>query len=251
VVALWSGDVTEGDWIVERLHPFAQDVGSLIPEGFAAYARVLHPLDSGVYGASRWAEVASRNGRIAHRVMQLHRISRQVGDPEPNSRQRAGGVEWGSLPADELQALASVLGRHSSASTGCWFGVWDGYGQLHGSPAVARLSSTGEGGHVAGIAPPEVLSGPRLRVPGREYLLLRGPLSSVSTLQASLGGQSPNLWWPATRTWCVATEIDLAWTYVGGSAALIAHLLADQRLEVLPAESSDGFTYDSDLLNGD
>jgi hypothetical protein len=49
----------------------------------------------------------------------------------------------------------------------------------------------------------------------------------------------------------VATEIDLAWTYVGGSAALIADLLADQRLEAWPAESSDQFTYDSDLPNRD
>lgn len=142
-----------------------------------------------------------------------------------------------------------MLGRHTSGSTVCWFGVWDGYGQLHGSPAVARLSSTGEGGDVAGIAPPEVRAGPRLRAPGREYLILRGALSSASTLQASLGGQSPNLWWPADRTWCVSTEIDLAWTYVGGSAALVADLLADQRLEAWPAQSSDQFTYDSDLLN--
>lgn len=251
MVAAWSGDVGEGNWIVERLHPFAQDVGSLVPEGFAAYARVLHPLDSGGYGASRWAKVAARNGRIAHPVMQLHRISCRVGDPEPNWQQPAPGVSWGSLPAEELQALASVLGRHTSASAVCWFGVWQGYGQLHGSPAVVRLSSTGQGGDVPGIAPPEVLAGPRLRAPGREYLVLWGPLSSALTLQASLGGQSPNLWWPADRTWCVATEIDLAWTYVGGSAALIADLLADQRLEAWPAESSDQFTYDSDLPNRD
>ena len=75
-----------------------------------------------------------------------------------------------------------MLGRHTSGSTVCWFGVWDGDGQLHGSPAVARLSSTGEGGDVAGIAPPEVRAGPRLRAPGREYLILRGALSSIQAL---------------------------------------------------------------------
>src|SRR4051812_5896338 len=32
-----------GDWIVERLHGFARDVGSLVPGSFPAYARLLHP----------------------------------------------------------------------------------------------------------------------------------------------------------------------------------------------------------------
>src|ERR1700674_4022165 len=97
VVAAWSGEVAEGAWIVERLHPFSRDVGSVVPEGFAAYARVLHPLDARVHGTSRWAEVAARNGRIAHSEMQLHRISGRMGDPEPSRYQRAPGVSWGSL----------------------------------------------------------------------------------------------------------------------------------------------------------
>ncbi|MEV0136822.1 hypothetical protein AB0H83_51410 [Dactylosporangium sp. NPDC050688] len=39
----WSRNVAVAQWIVERLHPFAQDVGSLVPDGFAAYARIRHP----------------------------------------------------------------------------------------------------------------------------------------------------------------------------------------------------------------
>jgi hypothetical protein len=244
----WSGDVAQGDWIVERLHPFAQDVGSLLPAIFPAYARVLHPLDLRVYGTAHWSEVAARNGRVVHPMMQLHRITRWLNDPEPNWPQ-VEGVDWGSLPADQLQALASVLERNSSISTTCWFAVWEGYAQLHGSPAVARLNSIGEGSYVPGIAPAEILTGPRLRTPGRNYLILRGELPMVSDLEVSLGGQSPNLWWPSDRAWCVATEVDLAWTYVGGSRELIDDLLGDQRLEVLPAELSDQFTYDSDIVN--
>jgi hypothetical protein len=54
---------------------------------------------------------------------------------------------------------------------------------------------------------------------------------------AGLGGehQVANLWWPQDRAWCVATEIDLAWTYVGGPAGLIGQLLAETRIEALPA----------------
>lgn len=44
-------------------------------------------------------------------------------------------------------------------------------------------------------------------------------------------GQSANLWWPQDLAWCVATEIDLMETLVGGSAAAIAAVLANRRLE--------------------
>jgi hypothetical protein len=46
-------------------------------------------------------------------------------------------------------------------------------------------------------------------------------------------------WWPDDRAWCVATEIDLGWTYVGGSAALISDVVANPRLEAQPASPHD------------
>jgi hypothetical protein len=63
------------------------------------------------------------------------------------------------------------------------------------------------------------------------------------------GRQSPNIWWPDDQARCVATEIDFAWTYVGGSTAAIEAVLADPRLEALPARATHRFTHDSDLLN--
>ena len=143
-----------------------------------------------------------------------------------------------------------MLAHHTEESEVCWFGVWHGYAQLHGSPAVSRMSATGASDDVYGIAPPDVQTGPRLCVPAREYLLVRGPLSSAPTLSAQFGGQSPNLQWPADRRWCVATEIDLAWTYVGGSAGIIEDLLANQHLGSWPARSIDRFDHESDLHNG-
>jgi hypothetical protein len=86
-------------------------------------------------------------------------------------------------------------------------------------------------------------------VPGRSYHLLGGPLSELPVLFDFQGRQSPNIWWPDDQAWCVATEIDFAWTYVGGSTAAIDAVLADPRLEALPARATDRFTYDSDLLN--
>jgi hypothetical protein len=47
--------------------------------------------------------------------------------------------------------------------------------------------------------------------------------------------------WPDDRAWCVAAEIDLAWTYVGGSVTLINDVLASPRLEAQPASLDDDF----------
>jgi hypothetical protein len=56
--------------------------------------------------------------------------------------------------------------------------------------------------------------------------------------------QSANLWWPADRTWCVVSDIDLRCTYVGGSAACIGELLATASLEAAPADTADRVAVD-------
>jgi hypothetical protein len=51
--------------------------------------------------------------------------------------------------------------------------------------------------------------------------------------------QSPNLWWPADRVWCVASDIDLPSTYLGGTRALVEEVPGDDRLEAVPARLTD------------
>ncbi len=67
--------------------------------------------------------------------------------------------------------------------------------------------------------------------------------------EAFFVAQSPNLFWPADLAWCVATEIDLPCTYVGGSAALVEEVLAHPAFEAWPADPSDPVSYDSDDVN--
>ena len=43
----WVTDVERGDWIADRLGPFGGWVGSVVPRGFDAYARVLHRASDG------------------------------------------------------------------------------------------------------------------------------------------------------------------------------------------------------------
>jgi hypothetical protein len=229
----WSDRVDEATWWTDVLHPFARDVGSVIPAVFPAYARVLHPVvDHGT--RRRWADLAAENGRVMHPEVQLHEISRAPGEPRPDGYTMDRRVEWGSLPRPELDILGGLLARATTTPERSWCCVWEGYAQIHRDAAAAPRDE-GAGSCVA--------------VPGRAYHLLCGPLTDLPDLFERLGQQSPNIWWPDDRAWCVSTEVDLAWTYVAADAATIDAVLADPRLETVRAEPTERFSWESDLVN--
>ena len=73
-----------------------------------------------------------------------------------------------------------------------------------------------------------------------DHLLFMGPVVDAGQWGAASYGHgiprdinSPNLLWPADHAWCVTTDVDTAWTGVGGSSALADELLTDARLEVV------------------
>ena len=237
-----TDDLARAQWIAPRLGPFGTGVGSIIPSGFEAYARILHPATGSNDESVRWDHVARKFGAVAHRLMQFHAM---VGLP-PNIDQvkspkwRGSGPNDGDLEPRSLAALIDVLSRHTAAPDTCWFCLWAGYGWLP--------SSSGTPGVIDLAAPAEVV------LPKRNYLLYRGPLDAAVEMGYSPAPnwfmpQSPNLFWPDDLSWCVATEIDLFCTYVGGSRALVDELLRDDRLEVWEAQLDDPVTFDSDALN--
>lgn len=235
-----SEDVAPAAWIAGGLAPFGQGVGSLIPDGYEAYARVLHPAWApGVTERPvRWAEVAAWSGRILHGAAQFRALARPgagVGRPSwfGDPPHQGGLIEF------EAQALAEVLRAHTSTPDGCWFCLWDGYGFLSPPDSATFLGD------------PRL---PRVRLPHRDYHLLHGPVEAAARFQWGPAPpprfqDGPNLWWPEDRAWFVASEIDLDSTYVGGSPDLLALLLADARLEAVPSARDDGINFNSDTLN--
>jgi hypothetical protein len=248
-------EVAAADWLRPRLRRFGSAVTAVVPDGFPAYVRILHPARGTAGQPVRWAEVAAWSGRTMHRLAQFHAIGRPV-DPAA-----AGPPPWdgepppaGNLPAELLQVLCATLADHTGTAASCWFCLWDGYGWLHGSPAVGVLSRGGHAPPVPPALPPEVLHGPRVRLPYRDHLLFAGPLAAARELgwtdpYGSFFPQSPNLFWPRDRAWCVASEIDLFCTLVGGSEALVQALLGDPRLEAWRVQPGDPVAFDSDQLN--
>lgn len=210
--------------------------GRLLPEGFPAYARVLHPAiryagDDDV--EVPWVEVAEANAAVAHRLMQWPAIAGgwEFVHEENQSPLWDDSPAEGHLPVPVAQRLVAVLRRHTTTPDDCWFGVWAGFGWWSRSD-------------VRGPVPPTT------HLLGRDHLLLRGPIElALANTAPEPAEQSVNVWWPADRSWCVITDIDLMSTYVGGSAACIDDLLAAADLEVLLAEVGDRVDVGADVVN--
>lgn len=239
--ACWSSAVEAADWIVERIGLFGAGVTSVVPGGFAAYARVLHPAEQPGTGERlvRWREVAAWSGVALCPDSQFHTVALPHIRPEAPVPWSGQGPHEGRLYLPDADALCEILRNFTSAPEECFFGLWAGYG-FAGVPLVREGSPPGA--PLPDPIPEAVREGPLVCLPGREYLLYSGPVEAI-TATADLGhGQTANLAWPADHAWCVASEIDLAWSYVAGSKALIAQLLADEHIEALPAEPDDPLT---------
>lgn len=244
-------DVEPAAWVVGGVRDFEYDVGSLVPVGFEAYARVFHPAyrfvatehDAGP-GACRvetgrgpmwerevrWSEVAAANGRVAHAVMEWVSIT---GDWRYYNNDTQPGL-WdqmpteGSFPRRQIERLISVLRKHTATADRCWFAVWDGYGNLPFEPRGIR----------------------KVQMPQRPMLLFAGPLCAAATsLADDPWEQSPSLWWPDDRAWCVATDVDLMTTYIGASRRCIDDLIASPNMEALEVTIDQDITYDADKVN--
>lgn len=224
-----ESDLSPAAWLATALSPDAT-VASLVPPVFAAYARVLHPpvryagLDDVEVA---WAEVAAANGTTAHPLMQWGSVTGSLDyfENEDQAPLWHCAPARGHLPVPVAERLVAVLRGHTTTPGDCWFGV-----------AAALGNPTAEA--------------PALDLPRGPAWLVRGPLGLAgANLAEEPSEQSASLWWPADRSWFVATDADLVSTYVGGGTACIAAILAADGLEAAPADPADPVTGDADRVN--
>ncbi len=257
-------DLTPAQWIAERLHPFAQDAGAIIPPGFEAYARIFHPATRRVGNEVlpvTWREIADANLRVHHPAMQFGALVTRVGTParfydrDPQPGLFDGWPRTGTLSLEMARSLVDILRGHTATPERSWFAAWEGYGDLRdGSAALATFGGSPQ--DVPMTLPPGTYlekpsDRPTFRLPHRGYYLARGLLAAaLETVYGFTSDyKSASIWWPDDRAWCVATEVDFDWTYVGGTTECIAAILSSPDLEALPAQLSDGVQYNSDPLN--
>jgi hypothetical protein len=197
------------------------------------YARVFHPAYDGGELVS-WSQIARANRKLVHPQMQFTRLIGYRSRYSLEYMPRQSGVfdeapAAGTLPPDVAASVVRTLARHTTVAVHCWFAVWDGWGDLY-----------------------DAFQGqPTFHLPSRDYHLAHGLLGAAiqSVGRPPWSHRSCNLWWPDDHAWCVATDIDLDSTYIGGSQACIEELLANPELEVMALDASAGVTAGSDLLN--
>lgn len=269
-------ETSEAQWLTERLLPWAASegvrVGELVPTGFEAYGRILHPARRQTSGSEEpvaWAEVARARGKRIHPQVQF----RALVDERSHSVTENTGFEFpevGTIPKELSTPLIDILVRHTSTPDRCLFCLWDGFGFLNGGSAYltrarwglrgllqrhamrreARRRSQEAQALLAPIPRVRIHPSPDGRGALREYLLLWGALRSLASFTSgSTHSQSPNIWWPEDRAWVVATEIDDCTTYVGASRACIDDLLASSALEAVPSDPGFRFDVFGDTVN--
>lgn len=234
-------DTSEAVWLVEGLDPSLETVGALVPCGFEAYARILHPAwrirrEDGrlVRSPVRWSEVAELRGTTAHRLMQWPQVwALPLFDDSAIEYCVDAGLapiacpDEGRLPRQVAPMIQQVLSAHTDTAAPCWFGVWIGFGNEYreGIPGTRRLAAE-----------------------HREWDLFRAPLDALALNFFDVDEffyQSANIVWPDDRSWCLATDIDLNSTYLGGTKALIEAVLRNEALEAYEVSADDPFYADN------
>ncbi|MGW4113880.1 hypothetical protein ACWEFJ_23670 [Actinosynnema sp. NPDC004786] len=226
-------DLSPARWLVEHIHERPLDVGAIVPTGFAAYARLLHPAyepDPATAArrdlplaqrrtARRWSEVAAETGAVVHPLVQWERIV-------PTSYTYGDEPATGVLPVDYGTILADFLRWHTTSES-CWFGVWRGNQPL----LIPDGAST-------------------FRLPQREMYLLRGPLSGlVRNLAPEPLRKTVNLCWPEDEAWVLGIDVDLRSTYLAASRRCVTELLDLPGLEAYAVNATDSVTIESDSVN--
>jgi len=231
-----SVNVAAADWIRERLSaPTNYVVSSIVPGGFAAYARILHPVQEPRDGSAlvRWADVSRWSGVAMRPQIQWCEVALPEATPATEPPWRNQGPREGSLFVPDAEALVDDLLASTPGAESCYFCLWIGY--FGGGTPFVRLGDPP-------VKAPETVQPPRLvELPWREYGLFEGHLDQATSLDVGDArmSQTPNLWWPSDHAWCVASEIDMPWTYVGGSRELIERVLNDERLEAYEVAPDD------------
>jgi hypothetical protein len=251
-------DLAPSDWILPRLLPWGRNgtpVTSIVPSGYQAYVRVLHPAYAGL-GVATWRNIAMQSRRTYHPMMQFHRIN-LLGDAK--GRTPFDPPETGHLAPDLCHALYTALAAWSTTPDACWLGTWEGWGSL-GFPRSMSFARFGSQQRRRDQEPSplelqltliaeRVRDAPRFHHPKRSYLLAKSPASAICQLARPPLHITPGLVWPDDTAWCAATEIDFDSTLVACSEECAEALVMDEGLEALRVPPDGRLDIGGDELN--
>ncbi|MGI9588055.1 MAG: hypothetical protein ACR2MR_07590 [Dietzia maris] len=225
-----------------------------------------------------WSQAAGRQGLTMHPLVQWNRLADLDYGVDFADGWQFGQTREGYFDLDLLAALTEHLAPATTTPEHLVAGIWNGWGELTGSGRALyaiegsrlwawltrrRLQREAERQQRESLRPEIRLAaehGPHLEWPGREMILFATSCDELSDPSwaegAGLGLQpgfppsiSPQLLWPADRSWVVASEIDWDSTIVAGSRSLVDAVLADERLEAFEVDADADLSWEGDLVN--
>lgn len=173
------------------------------------------------------------------------------------------GTEHASLSFAVAEALRRVLRGWTADGEPCVQALWNGYGEMGGGFRLVReprsllrrvaqrvafpgrprlpdvITEDMLGEPIPMLFSEEALDDSRFEAPHRIYHAFHATLDDLAPRPWNADDhseQSPTIFWPQARTWLVASEIDLAVTFVGGPATLIEQVVADPALFARPID---------------
>lgn len=162
----WISDPSTGEWLRGRLDdPWTSSMHSVVPRGYPAYARLLHPgvvrslpdrpvpsiedwqrlpleeqnrlIDLFRDEPVTWAETAAAFNTTLHPLAQWHRLVRTPTDGDWRTRIAPDGREFtapmeGALAAETVATIAAHLAGHTTTPDAGIAALWEGFGGLLG-----------------------------------------------------------------------------------------------------------------------
>jgi hypothetical protein len=225
----WVDDVRPADWWARGLDDSYDLVSAIMPGGFEAHARLIHPPDAREPGSMPLA--------LARILIELLRAETTAAGPcwfcvadrgygmdtqgvSARVRLPSGGTRY-LLYTDPLdRAIAARPARHIGAGITM-------RPDLTVEEIAKRLAEESGGAAMYFFheddSPADIIA-------------------SLAEQPACLPEEAASIWWPEDRAWFAVTGAHLTTTFLGGSRRLMDRLRIDGRLEIRPATLADPLT---------
>jgi hypothetical protein len=228
------------DWVLQALRGNPDTVGSVVPESFPAYARILHPILDGAGNHSSWRDVSQATGKRLHPLVRWDEIVGASSSTPGAQSWRGSEPSAGPMEPEEFDKLFEILRSSLCSGDVCCFAYWVGWGCQRVGPGPGRSPHDveSENDSVSDCEAPGSVTGDRIPpvfIGNREYALRCTSVADIldrRTAEVSRR-EPPDLCWAANRSWFVHSDVELNSTLVGASDDLVKALLATRELEVL------------------
>lgn len=200
-------------------------LGRLLPRSFDAYCGIRHPMRLRKRELS-WQEAAVELG-VSERDVK-HTLFRQLLDHGATPR-------YGSPLPDQTRSLLATLQQFDQPQTSMFL-IWEGYAVVYSNPSFFAEAETSDYFSADDVAFPITSS------TGRRYFLCSGTFDDAQVLANVTGRTLPDFMWSQDLTWFIASDMDLATTYLGGSNEVVDALLTHDELETIRIQPDDSIT---------